>query len=303
MFQRNNFVRVRRRPETVLLQFVLLSVIFFVSIIGVVAFMHFSSPPSGAATQTEPTTAVVEAAGQVDLIVPTDNIVPGVALEPTMFRRDKRSEEVVGPEIVRDFEEVRGLYTKGLLIANQPINRDLLTSLQPVNALTASIPTGYRAIAITVDATSSVEGWAQPGARVDVFWVTTLTGRRTVSMVAANAKVLSANSKTEASQQQRDPAKAAAEEIPNTVTLLLSNKDALRVRLASLHGRLSLVLRGSEDSGAVASSNPIPESALYSTSNLPVMEQARNLVTVKVKDRSTGKEEDLTFENGERVRE
>jgi pilus assembly protein CpaB len=302
MFQRNTFGRARRRPETVLLQFVLLSVIFFVSIIGVVAFMHFSSPPSGAATQAEPTVAIVDTAGQIDLIVPTDNIVPGVPLEPSMFRRDKRPEDVVGPEMVRDFEEVRGLYTKGLLIANQPVNRDLLTGLQPVNALTASIPTGYRAIAIPVDATSSVEGWAQAGARVDVFWVTTLTGRRTVSMVAANAKVLSANNKTEG-VQKRDPSKAPSDEIPHTVTLLLSSKDALRVRLSSLHGRLSLVLRGSEDSGAVASSNPIPESALYSTSNLPVMEQTRNLVTVKVKDRTTGKEEDLTFENGERVRE
>jgi Flp pilus assembly protein CpaB len=121
-------------------------------------------------------------------------------------------------------------------------------------------------------------------------------------MVAANAKVLSANSKTEGAQA-KDPAKAAEEGIPHTVTLLLSTKDALRVRLASLHGRLSLVLRGSDDSGAVSSSNPIPESALYSTSNQPVLEQARNLVTVKVKDRTTGKEEDLTFENGERVRE
>jgi Flp pilus assembly protein CpaB len=264
--------------------------------------MHFSSPPSGATTQAQPAAALVQAEGQIELIVPTDNIVPGVALEPTMFRRDKRLEEVVGPEMVRDFEEVRGLYTKGLLIANHPVNRDLLTSLQPVNALTASIPTGYRAIAIAVDATSSVEGWAQAGARVDVFWVTTLTGRRTVSMVAANAKVLSANNKTEG-VQKNDPAKSGEEGVPHTVTLLLSSKDSLKVRLASLHGRLSLVLRGSEDSGAVASSNPIPESALYSTSNLPVTEQARDLVTVKVKDRNTGKEEDLTFENGERLRE
>lgn len=300
MLQRNSFVRVRRRPETVLLQFVLLSVIFFVSIVGVVAFMHFSSPASGAATRAEAVTVPVDTSTGIDLIVPLDNIVPGVALEPTMFRRDKRPEEVVGPEIVRDFEEVRGMFTKGLLIANQPINRDLLTSLQPVNALTASIPTGYRAIAIPVDATSSVEGWASPGARVDVFWVTTLTGRRTVSMVAANAKVLSANNKTEG-QEKKDPAKAREEAIPHTVTLLLSNKDSLKVRLASLHGRLSLVLRGSEDTGSVSSSNPIPESALYGSSNLPVLEQARNVVTVKVKDRVTGKQEDMTFENGERV--
>jgi pilus assembly protein CpaB len=302
MFQRNNFVRVRRRPETILLQFVLLSVIFFVSIIGVVAFMHFSSPASGAATRTESTAALVESTNGVDVIVPLDNILPGIALEPTLFRRDKRPEEAVGAEVVRDFEEVRGLFTKSLLIANQPVNRDLLTSLQPVNALTASIPTGYRAIAIPVDATSSVEGWAQAGARVDVFWVTTLTGPRTVSLVAANAKVLSANNKTEGAQN-KDPAKSPQEDIPHTVTLLLSNRDSLRVRLASLHGRLSLVLRGSDDSGAVASSNPIPESSLYSSSNQPVMEQARNLVTVKIKDRTTGKEEDLTFENGERVRE
>jgi pilus assembly protein CpaB len=125
----------------------------------------------------------------IDIIVPLQSIPPGATLEPQMFHRVSKPEIVVGTDIIRDFEEVKGLFSKGMLVAGQPIHRDFLTSLQPVNALTASIPKGYRAIAIAVDATSSVEGWAQPGARVDVVWVTKDFGPQMAYVIAPNAKV------------------------------------------------------------------------------------------------------------------
>jgi pilus assembly protein CpaB len=281
-------------------------VLLVVCLLGVVAFLSFSPEP----TQVADFNLQSKAAGEFDdgvgvaVIVPADTVLPGVELKRAMFRTARRPEETVGPEIVRDMEEIDGMYSKGLLVAQQPVNRDLLTNLQPINALTASIPMGFRAIAIPVDVTSSVEGWAQPGARVDVFWVTSVTGKRTVSMVAANAKVLSANRRTEGAKARVAGQSGSADDVPHTVTLLLSSKDALRVRLASLHGKLSLVLRGSADKGAIASSNPIPESALYHAMNRePVPEQKRNLVHVKVKDREGGNEEELTFENGQRVQE
>lgn len=300
MFQNNSFVRVRRRgAETMLLQFVLLASLFFFSLIGVVAFMHFSNP------QPKPSQASVATtdASSIEILVPIENVEAGVALEASMFRRDQRPAAVVGPEVIRNVDEVQGLYSRGVLVAGQPIHKDFLTNLQPVNALTASIPTGYRAIALQVDATSSVEGWAQPGARVDVFWITEYTGKRTASIIAPNAKVLSANRKTEGADNN-DPRTAAQDkQIPSTVTLLLTTRDSLRVRLASLHGRLSLVLRGSQDAGAAASGAPINEGNLYSAINHGPAPAPRNLVTVKVKDRANGTEEQLTFENGQRVEE
>jgi pilus assembly protein CpaB len=206
---------------------------------------------------------------------------------------------VVGPDTIRDFDDIKGLYSRGVLVAEQPVHRDFLTSLQPVNALTASIPAGYRAIAISVDAISSVEGWAQPGARVDVIWVTRDLGSQMAYAIAPNAKVLSANKKAEGA---RVDSKNSDSEVPTTVTLLLSVRDAMRVRLASLNGRLALVLRGSDDAGLAKMSGPIGEGALFNVGR-GVQPQNRNLVSVKVRDRRTGKEELLTFEDGERVRE
>jgi len=299
MFSNNTFVRVKRRnSQQVLFQFTFLIVLVFVCIVGVLAFMHVAGPSGAGAMASN--SAMQE--GLVEIVVPIENIEPGATLDPAMFRRERRPEVTVGPEIVRDFEEVKGLYSRGLLVANQPIHRDFLTTLQPVNALTASIPTGYRAIAIPVDATSSVEGWAQPGARVDLVWVTHMTGQNTVSIIASNAKVLSANRRTESADNDDPRAKEQGEQIPHTVTLLLANRDSLRVRLASLNGKLSLILRG-QDAGTSPNIGTFTQHDLGNSGNLNAPAPARNLVTVQVKDRKSGKVQEMTFENGQRVAE
>jgi pilus assembly protein CpaB len=307
MFKQRNFVTRRRGgSQTVLLQLVMLSVLFFACIIGVVAVIHFSSVRSDASTEIVES-QMIPIPGSTEVLVPTQTIPPGVELEQSMFRFERKPEKVVSPDAPRTFEDVRGLYTKGVLLANQPINLDYLTNLQPVNALTASIPPGYRAIAIDVNATSSVEGWAQPGARVDVIWVTRFTGRQTASVIAPNAKVLSANRRVEGAAASapritnQSQTKKGDEAIPKTVTLLLTSRDAMRVKLAALHGSLSLVLRGVDDSGMSGSTVPIGEGSLYSGMNQQEAPRSRNLVTVTVKDKETGKQESLVFENGERV--
>lgn len=298
MFNTNTFVRSHRhRSNASLVKFAVFGAMAVVMAIGVGVSLHLSSPTGNAATVVAP--APVIEAGMVEIIVPLESVPPGATLEATMFHRVKKPEVVVGPDIIRDFEEIKGLYSRGVLVSEQPIHRDFLTSLQPVNALTASIPQGYRAIAISVDATSSVEGWAQPGARVDVIWVTKDLGTSMAYVVAPNAKVLSANKRAEGA---RADMKSSDGEVPSTVTLLLSVRDAMRVRLAALNGRLALVLRGM-DTGVAKPGGPISEHSLFSmASKNAAGEPVDNLVSVKVRDRRTGKEEILTFQDGERVR-
>ena len=245
--------------------------------------------------------------GTIEVIVPIANIQPGSAFQPQMFKRERKPEVVVGPDTVRSFDELKGMYARGVLVANRLVNREFLTSLQPVNALTASIPPGYRAIAISVDATSSVEGWAQPGARVDVVWVTEYTGRNTASVIAHNAKVLSANRRTEGAQVAKRGSQggraAAVEAIPPTVTLLLSVQDAMKVRLAALHGKLGLVLRGAEDTGGVAMTGAISEASLFGETFKASQVAQRQVTVVRVKDPKTGAEELMKFERGRRLPE
>ncbi len=298
MFQNNTFARShRRRSQAMLMKFGLAGFMVAIAVGGVILSIHLSSQP-GVAKTVVPQEKVIEP-GMVEIIVPLESIPPGATLEPKMFHRVKKPDLVVGPDTIRDFDDIKGLYSRGVLVAEQPVHRDFLTSLQPVNALTASIPAGYRAIAISVDAISSVEGWAQPGARVDVIWVTKDLGSQMAYAIAPNAKVLSANKRAEGA---RVDSKNTDSEVPQTVTLLLSVRDAMRVRLASLNGRLALVLRGSDDAGLAKMSGPIGEGALFNVSK-GVQPLNRNLVSVKVRDRRTGKEELLTFEDGERVRE
>lgn len=262
---------------------------------GLGAAIHLSSSQSNA---RGPAAALPVDDGTIEVVVPVQNIPPGATLEQSMFHRVRKPEIIVGPDIIRDFEEIKGLYSRGMLVSQQPVHRDFLTSLQPVNALTASIPKGYRAIAIAVDATSSVEGWAQPGARVDVIWVTKETGDQMAYVVAPNAKVLSANKKAEGARTED---KTKDSEVPTTVTLLLSVRDAMRVRLAALNGRLALVLRGM-DADTVRPSGPISENALFNLGNRPAS-PARPIVDVRVKDPVTGKVENLKFEHGQLVTE
>jgi pilus assembly protein CpaB len=271
-------------------------------VVGLALTLHLSSAPSKANTAVgAPKKAIDD--GMIDIIVPLQSVAPGATLEPKMFHRVRKPEIVVGADIIRDFEEIKGLYSKGMLVAQQPIHRDFLTSLQPVNALTASIPKGYRAIAISVNATSSVEGWAQPGARVDVIWVTKEFGTQMAYVIAPNAKVLSANKRAEGARVEgKENQKDKGAEVPSTVTLLLSVRDAMRVRLAALNGRLALVLRGI-DSDNNKPAGPISEGSLFNVGSKVVMPNDRNVVDVKVRDRRTGKVETLKFEDGLRVKE
>lgn len=317
MFQKKgNFVQMKRRRSGLPLpQLSILAGVFFLAAVGIPVFLHFSSQPSSATTAVQqPPPLPME--GTIEVLVPVANIQPGSGFQPHMFKRERKPEVVVGPDTVRSFEELKGMYAKGVLVANRLVNREFLTSLQPVNALTASIPPGYRAIAIEVDATSSVEGWAQPGARVDVVWVTEYTGRNTASVIAHNAKVLSANRRTEGAQpgqrnRQAKPGNAPAqagqgglgEAIPPTVTLLLSVQDSMKVRLAALHGKLGLVLRGAEDTGGVTVTGAISEASLYGDSFKAAQVAQRNITVVKVKDPKTGAEETMRFERGRRLAE
>jgi Flp pilus assembly protein CpaB len=115
-------------------------------------------------------------------------------------------------------------------------------------------------------------------------------------VVAPNAKVLSANKKAEGARLEGKEAEA---EVPTTVTLLLSVRDSMRVRLAALNGRLALVLRG-VDTDNFKPGSPISQGALFNMGPKPLANN-RNIVDVKVRDRRTGKVENLKFEDGQRV--
>lgn len=202
---------------------------------------------SGSTTASQKETIVKEVPAEIEMLevlVPVQSVQAGLSLKPSMFRKERRPKQGMPARAVRDFEEIKGHYSRSLIAADAPLVLDYITNVKPSSELTASIPDGYRAVTIRVDAQSAVEGFARPGAHVDVVWSTNEErGDRVVTTIVHNAKVLSAESSTE-SDMENSPNGVT---IPNTVTLLVTSKDAQKIQLARTAGSLSLVLRGDAD--------------------------------------------------------
>lgn len=208
----------------------------------------------------------------VKVLVPVRNISAGSRLEPSLFIIKEVKETNLPFGVIKNLSVVNGMYAKGLIIEGNPLISENVTDVKPNSQITAKIPPGYRAVSIRVDDTASVEGWARPGAKVDVQWITSNQGTKVTTVIVENAEVLSSNS----NKPVQEGASGKTAIIPTTVTLLVPVKDATNINLASTSGRLNLMLRGdftgsevnSADTGVTSTKNLLNTSKKSKNSNL-----------------------------------
>lgn len=207
-------------------------------------FSGFGDRSEVVVKQPERSATVETSIKMTDVLVPVQKIEPGEPLRPGLFRKEARPQIGVSNGSLRDFEQIQNMYAKLLIVPGQALHRDYITSKRPSSNVSRVIPNGFRAVAIRVDATTSVEGFARPGSRVDVQWTHRVNGQPAIISIVENAKVLSAERVTEVQ------AGSHAGVVPSTVTLLATADDARRIQLASTTGKLTLSLRGDEDFSA-----------------------------------------------------
>lgn len=244
--------RNKRKNKNAVLALVSLLFVVVFGLLVALLFQHTNKPKEEAVKErvvvvTEPQKPAP--IPMVNVLVPAQEIEAGKLLDPVMFRVIEKPAIAVSEDSVRSFEEIKGLYPRSILAANQPLVKDLFTAVRPPNQVSAKIPVGFRAVTINVNATTAVEGWANPGASVDVHWISNITGEQTATLLVQNAKVLSAERQVEG--QNVGPGAV----VPTTVTMLVSEKDAQKISLASTSGQLVLHLRGATDTGQVASTS------------------------------------------------
>lgn len=194
----------------------------------------------------------------VNVLIPVREIGAGEPLLHELFRVQRVTEDKAPIRAVRSLGEIDGLFAKAQVAAEEPLLIDMVTRNRPNSQLTASIPEGYRAVTIRVDERTGVEGWARPGARVDVVWATEVRGEKAVAVIVQGAKVLSAERTTDVgpgtqSTTEKGEPKVAAP-VPATVTLLVTADESAKIQLASTSGSLSLSLRGDGDAGNTSAS-------------------------------------------------
>ena len=268
--------------------------LLFVAVLAVA--LHLLRSPSQAITQSEPAPVQVITA---DILVPIETIQVGMALHQGMFRNEAKTEDQITGDMIRTVAELKGMYSRGVLFKGQPVLKAALTNKQPVHVLTALLPRGYRAVALEVERPllDNVDGWAQPGTDVDVVWLTSTFGREIAAILAGPVRILASNKATEWS-----PSKQAGAQTDKlvTVTLLLTVRDAVRISLAAMHGKISLGLRGLADKRPNEGSRPL---STIIDESMPKQE-VRSVVSVKVTDpKSQGAEVRKYDLSGRRVAE
>jgi Flp pilus assembly protein CpaB len=291
----NNGKKRRKQTSVDNLPLIVGGGVVLVCALVLLVFLHVSSSPTDAAVvpPVKPQPKLTS-----EIIVPVETVQVGSSLQPSMFRIEHRPDDQVTGDMIRSYDELKGFYAKGVLIKNQPILKAALTNRQPIHVLTAMLPKNYRAIALQVEKPliDNVDGWAQPGTDVDVVWVTNVFGKEVASILAGPARVLAANKATEWTPAKKD---GGANKLA-TVTLLLSTRDAIRVTLAAMHGKITLGLRGLADDRPNDAIRPIS-----SVVDEPVPPQpAQKTHTVKVVDPASQSAEVRSYDvTGRRIDE
>ena len=216
-----------------------------VTIVGVVAVIF--RPEVEAA---KPRVQIVNEDDFMLLPTPSRTVAKGENLGEVSFTFVKWPKSRVTDEYVRDISSVRGSYAITVLSKSAPIPVGAISeNASDINQVIEGIPAGMRAITIRVDAESAVEGWAQSGNYVDVILVR--TGTDTTKSPGFEGKVIAENIKILSAGRIAEPAKAdkGAPKSPSTVTLLTTQEDALKIKMAVSMGRITFSLRGANDQG------------------------------------------------------
>lgn len=154
---------------------------------------------------------------------------------------------VAGAFGAADAVQGRGLLTA--VAENEPITETKLAPREAGAGLAPTIPLGMRAISVKVNEVVGVAGFVVPGTHVDILATVNRQDDTTTRAVVSNLQVLAAGTRYDQAEAK------GGKPIPSTVvTLLATPEDAERVTLASLDGRLQLVLRNPLD--IVATSTP-----------------------------------------------
>jgi pilus assembly protein CpaB len=180
----------------------------------------------------------------VDVLVPVAPIKAGTQLDPSLFTIEPRPAVNVSSKVVKNLEQIKGMFAKSEIVADQPLHIEFITSKKPTSDIVSKIPRGFRAVTIRVDQTTAVEGWAGPGARVDVVWIANAAGEKIAKVIVEAVRILSYSGQTSRADQGGSPP-------PSTVTLLVTKEDATKIQLAQTSGRLTLQLRNDEDAEIV----------------------------------------------------
>lgn len=197
------------------------------------------------------------ASSTVQIVVAAQRLEEGVQITPSVLGVKNEDINKLPEGAIKEINKqlLVGKFTTRMIAANMPIVKEDIADMPPTTSI--NIPAGYRAVTITVDARTGVEGWARPNSRVDVLltFKDPQDGKTKVATIVRFVKILSVAGAT------NSPGQKAAVGAPGqvtTVTILVTEADARKIELSRNVGNLSLSLVGDEETPS-ASTGPAVE--------------------------------------------
>ena len=131
------------------------------------------------------------------------------------------------------------------IFPREPVTEDRLAPVGSAGGLSSVVPEGYRAMTVKVDDVVGVSGFIMPGTLVDIA-VIIIPSDNSKEREKVFAKIVLQNVRVLASGQNIDKPKNEKEvERVKAVTLLVTPQQAEKLALASIEGKLQLVMRDS----------------------------------------------------------
>ncbi|MDX5592371.1 Flp pilus assembly protein CpaB [Pseudovibrio sp. SPO723] len=203
--------------------------------------MTSSEPPAPVVVEAEPieTGEILVATADLQLgqRIASENIEwvkwPEEAIADGAIRREARPEAA---------SELVGQITRSAIFAGEPIRSERIIDTDS-GFLSAILPKGKRAVAVSVDAVNTAGGFILPGDKVDLILTRSTEGADGYlsETILENIRVLAIDTTTEGERDDK------AMTPDNTATLELSPYQAEIVTRAQQAGTLSLALRSARD--------------------------------------------------------
>ncbi len=199
-----------------------------------------------------PPAPVVKAANTSDVLVAAGDLPLGQTLRAGDLRWQPWPAEAVPPGLIKRteapgaVEDIAGSMVRSAFLAGEPIRRERLIKANGSGFMSAILPSGMRAVAISIDTrgSSSAGGFILPNDRVDVLRTASGGEEQLTDTILSNIRVLAIGQNI----QERNGEKVVTGE---TATLELTPGQAEEVILAQKTGQLSLALRSLADAQQV----------------------------------------------------
>lgn len=205
----------------------------------------------------------------INVYVAAKPISPGTAIAEDMVATQPWPEHLAleGFVVADGKTNVVGMVARGSFQQSEPLFRSKLANPNDPNFLSGELPKGQRVVTIAINETDGVAGFVFPGDHVDLIYThevdkweyppgaasadATNDGVRAQKTKQTVTETLLTNVKVLAIDQRSSSAGAVDKNgnlvIPRSASLMVSQSDAQRVRLASKTGTISLALRALAD--------------------------------------------------------